>query len=86
MNKPLIVVAGSYGAWVVACVFMTIFQVGDGGTGAHLALLFTGPPSSLISLYLPNGSLLGVIAAGALGLAQWVAITLLTSRRATARQ
>jgi hypothetical protein len=74
------IVAGGYSAWVILCVVMTVFHIGDGGTAAHLALVFTGPPAAILSLYLPNGSLIGVSAAGVLGLAQWVAIAELTSR------
>jgi hypothetical protein len=41
---------------------------------AHLTLLATGIPSSLLSLYLPHGSALGMVAAAVLGLIQWVCV------------
>ena len=75
MKRASIMVAAAYGVWIAVCVFITVFKVGDGGVNAHLALMFTGPPASLLSLLLPHGSLVGVVAAGALGLAQWVALT-----------
>jgi hypothetical protein len=49
-------------------------NIGDGGVGSHLALAFTGMPSSLLSLYLPNGSMVATITAAILGFVQWVAV------------
>jgi hypothetical protein len=60
-----------YGLWVLVNVFLTYFDIGDGGVASHLALLWTGAPASLLSLALPNGSLLGVLGAGVLGGVQW---------------
>jgi len=67
-------VACVYGAWCLFWIVLTVFNVGDGGVAAHLALAFTGMPSSLLSLYLPNASLLAVVVAAALGTVQWVAL------------
>jgi hypothetical protein len=80
MSRAAIFTAAGYGAWVVLCVLITVLQIGDAGVNAHLALLFTAPPASLISLFLPNGTLLAVLAAGALGMAQWIAVAEFASR------
>jgi len=80
MSRAAIFTAAGYGAWVIVNVFITVLQIGDAGVNAHLALLFTAPPASLLSLLLPNGTLLAVVAAAALGLAQWVAVAELMSR------
>ena len=80
MKRAAIMTAVVYGAWFAICIVITVLKIGDGGTGAHLALLFTGPPASLLSLWLPHGSLLGVLVAGVLGLAQWTVAAELASR------
>lgn len=80
MSRAAIFTAVGYAAWVVANVLITVLQIGDAGVNAHLALLFTAPPASLLSLFLPHGTLPGVLAAGALGLAQWVAVAEFVSR------
>jgi len=46
-----------------------------------LALMVTGLPISLLSLYLPNGSLVAVLTAGLLGWVQWVVVMKLWSKR-----
>ena len=65
------IVLGGYGVWLLLNIAITILQIGDGGVNAHLALIFTGFPASLLSLLAPHGSLVGVLIAGALGLVQW---------------
>ena len=67
------------------CVVITTLQIGDAGVNAHLALLLTAPPASLFSLLLPNGTLLAVLSAGALGMAQWVVVAEFASRRLARR-
>jgi hypothetical protein len=86
MSRAAVFTAGGYGAWVVLCVLITVLQIGDAGVNAHLALLFTAPPTSLLSLLLPNGTLLAVLAAGALGIAQWVAVAESLSRWSVRRK
>ncbi|MDR2188174.1 MAG: hypothetical protein LBE62_08995 [Azonexus sp.] len=75
MNRASLIVLAGYGSWVLFAVFITIFRIGDAGVSAHLGLLFTGFPLSLLSLWLPNGTILGVLGAGALGLIQWLGVT-----------
>jgi hypothetical protein len=67
-------VAYVYGTWCAVLIAVAVLNIGDGGVGSHLALAFTGMPASLLSLYLPNGSVLATIVAAVLGFAQWVAI------------
>lgn len=64
------VVAG-YGLWVILNIAITVFEISDAGVNGHLSLVFTGLPGSLLSLFLPHGSLVAVIVAGLLGLLQW---------------
>ena len=44
---------------------------GEYGISTHLLLTITGLPLSLLSWHLPNGSALGVLAAGLIGTIQW---------------
>ena len=85
MSRAPILVAVAYGAWVVVCILITVLGVGDGGVSAHLGLLFTGLPASLLSLFLPHGTLVGVLAGGVLGLIQWVVVAQYASRWLTRR-
>jgi hypothetical protein len=55
--------------------------MGDGGVIAHLWLTITGFPFALISWLLPNGSIVGVAVAGALGAAQLLALIWLFEAR-----
>ncbi len=64
MKKTFVIVGGGYGAWVIFNILITIFNIGDAGVNAHLALLFTGLPTSLLSLLVPHGSLMAVLIAG----------------------
>jgi hypothetical protein len=80
MGRIPILIATGYAAWVVVCVLITVLKIGDAGANAHLALIFTGLPSALLSLIIPNGTLLAVLVAGTLGLIQWVAVAELISR------
>jgi hypothetical protein len=86
MHRTAIIVAIGYGLWVVLAILSTVLHIGDGGVAAHLALVFTGPPAAILSLYLPNGTLLGVIAAGVLGWVQWTAIAQFASRSLSRRR
>ena len=71
-------VAGCYAIWVALNIIMAVFNIGDGGVNAYLCLLFTGPPASLLSLYMKSATLPAVVIAGTLGLLQWSAIAWLT--------
>lgn len=75
-----------YGAWIVVNIIITVLKIGDAGANAHLALMFTGLPTSLFSLYLQNGSLVAVLAAGVLGLVQWALVIKLWGRRSVAER
>jgi hypothetical protein len=63
-----------YGAWSLLWIGVALSTVADARVGAHLWLLFTGTPLALLSLYLPHGSLQAIVAAGLLGLIQWVPV------------
>ena len=63
-----------YGAWCIFWILAAAANVGETRIGAHLVLALTGVPSSLVSLYLPHASTLGIVVAAALGLAQWVMV------------
>jgi hypothetical protein len=80
MSRATFIVGITYSAWVVFAILLTVLNIGDGGIGAHLALIFTGLPSSILSLYVPDGTLCGVIAAGVLGCAQWIVLAAALSR------
>jgi hypothetical protein len=80
MRRATKFVALGYTAWIFVCLLIAALNIGDGGVAAHLALLFTGPPASLVSLYAPNGTLLAALAAGVLGLVQWTTLVEVMSR------
>ena len=80
MYRATFIVGITYTAWVVLAILGTVFNIGDGGVAAHLTLVFTGLPTSILSLYVPNGTLLGVIVAGALGCVQWIVVAAVASR------
>jgi len=46
-------------------------SVGEFGVSGHLLLTITGAPFSIISCFLPHGSLKAIFVAGALGTFQW---------------
>jgi len=79
MNRAFVAVLVGYLLLVLLAVLITIFRIGDAGVSAHLVLLFTGFPLSLLSLWLPNGTIAGVLGAGTLGLIQWLGVTKLLS-------
>jgi hypothetical protein len=79
VSRAAVFTAAAYGAWVALCVLSTLLAVVDAGVNAHLALVLTAPPASLLSLILPNGSQPAVLATGVLGLAQWFAVAELLS-------
>ena len=81
MNRAFVAVLVGYLLLVLLAVLITVFDIGDAGVSAHLGLLFTGFPLSLLSLWLPNGTIVGVLGAGALGLIQWLGVTKLLSIR-----
>ncbi len=81
MKKGIMFVVGGYGAWVILNIVITVFQIGDAGVNAHLALIFTGLPTSLLSLLAPHGTLVAVLIAGVLGLAQWSLVMKLWGNR-----
>jgi hypothetical protein len=74
MRRATKFVALGYTAWIFVCLLIAALNIGDGAVAAHVALLFTGPPASLVSLYAPNGTLLAALAAGVLGLVQWTTL------------
>lgn len=74
-RRNMCVAAIFYGAWCIYWIVITAFDIGDAGVAAHLALALTGIPTALVSLYLPNGSMLAVLVAATLGLIQWVLFT-----------
>ena len=81
MKKRFLFFGLLYGGWVLINIIITVLKIGDAGVNAHLALMFTGIPVSLFSLFLPSGSLEAVLAAGFLGLAQWGLVVKLWGRR-----
>jgi len=86
MKKGIRLFLLGYGAWIVVNIIITVFHIGDAGANAHLALMFTGLPASLLSLYLKNGSLIAVLVAGLLGLVQWLLVIKLWGRRSVAER
>lgn len=74
-----------YGAWIALNIFITVFKIGDAGANAHLALMFTGLPISLLTLYLQAGSLVAVLVAGLLGMIQWALVIKLLGRGRVAK-
>ncbi|MBQ0799451.1 MAG: hypothetical protein KBT63_09210 [Porticoccaceae bacterium] len=74
MKKGLMFIVVGYGAWIILNLVITVFKIGDAGVNAHLALIFTGLPASLLSLLAPHGTLVAVLIAGVLGLVQWVLV------------
>jgi hypothetical protein len=79
--------ADLYGAWVLLWVCIALYGVlfsyhGEFGISAHLWLTITGLPRSLLSWHImPNGSVFGVLVAGAIGLLQWCAVAEVSARR-----
>lgn len=70
-----------YGAWSLLMLSATEFGSafcghGEYGIFAHILLIVTGLPLSLLSLHiLPNGGALAVLAAGLIGTAQWAIVS-----------
>ncbi|MCP8686528.1 hypothetical protein [Marinobacterium sedimentorum] len=69
-----------YGGWVLVCLAVSAYGVlfenhGEYGISSHIWLTITGFPMSLLSWFIvPNGTFIGSLAAGTLGLVQWAAI------------
>ncbi|RJX31954.1 MAG: hypothetical protein C4516_04715 [Oxalobacter sp.] len=71
-----------YGVWIALSVLVTNLQTDNISIGAHLALMLTGFPAALLSLFCAlDGSVLAVILAGGMGLAQWLGVAYLFTRR-----
>jgi hypothetical protein len=74
-----------YGVWAFALVTVAALGNSFGGHGeygisTHLWLTITGLPLSLLSWYLPNGTVLGVLSAGLIGTVQWAVVAEANSR------
>lgn len=72
-------VAKWYGAWalllvVIAALGNSFSGHGEYGVSTHLWLTITGLPLSLLSWYVQNGTVLGVLVAALIGIAQWTAV------------
>jgi len=85
MPQPAKKVLALYGGWsllwlAVAAWGNTFSGHGEFGISSHLILAFTGLPLGLLSLHVPNGTILGVAVAGAIGTAQWCAVAELNRR------
>jgi hypothetical protein len=79
-------IAALYGVWFMFWLLLAIYgslfsNHGEFGVIAHLWLIITGIPLSLLSLHvMPNGSVFGVFLAGVIGLIQWCAVAVLSVR------
>ena len=79
MHRAAKKVAKWYGAWAFALLAIATLGNsfsghGEYGVSTHLWLTITGLPLSLLSWYVPNGTVLGVLVAGLIGTAQWTAV------------
>jgi len=84
-------VAKWYGAWALALLAIAALGNsfsghGEYGVSTHLGLTITGLPLSLLSWYIPNGTVLGVLVAGLIGTAQWTAVAEANARWEAWRQ
>jgi len=86
MHRPTIIVGIAYGAWVILATVLKGLTIGDWTAYAHLALVVTGPPAALFTLYLPNGTFSSTVAAGVLGWVQWVVVAELLARSSLRRR
>jgi hypothetical protein len=78
MPRGASTVLGVYLIWVLFQLGQVVYYISTGSAaagevqgGAHMALVVTGLPSSLMSLMLPHGSLAAILLAGVLGIVQW---------------
>lgn len=73
-------IAVLYGTWAVFWLAVAVFgdafgAYGEYGLAAQFYLTFSGLPLALLSWHvIPNGSPAGVLAAGAIGLLQWILV------------
>lgn len=74
-----------YGTWAI--VWVLIALVGNAvsghaefGVSAHLLLSITGFPLAFLSFHAPNGTVLGTVVAGGIGLAQWAVVAEVNGR------
>lgn len=83
-----------YGGWAAALLTIAVLGNafsghGEYGISTHLWLTLTGLPLSLLSWYVPHGSVAGVLVAGLVGTVQWAAVAEANARweawRATRR-
>ena len=84
-------VAKWYGTWALALLAIAVlgnYFSGNGeyGVSTHLWLTITGLPLSLLSWYVPNGTVLGVLVAGLIGTAQWTVVAEANARWKAWRQ
>jgi len=86
MKKGLLIFILGYGTWILVNIFITLLDIGDAGIDAHIGLIFTGFPLSLISLLFPSGSLTAIFVAGILGLSQWGAVIYIWKNRRHANE
>jgi len=74
VKRNTAVFATVYGMWCLLWVVPAVLNIGEMRIGAHLVLAFTGMPLALSTLYMQNASVLAIITAAVLGLAQWSAL------------
>ena len=71
---------------VVAALGNSFSGHGEYGVSTHLWLTITGLPLSLLSWYVQNGTVLGVLVAALIGIAQWTAVAEVNARWEAWRQ
>ena len=74
MYRRIVIIGGSYLIWTLIWMFVAYGGDGHASEDAHLYLIVTGAPLAILSLALPNGSVLAIAAAGLLGTVQWIAV------------
>jgi hypothetical protein len=74
MKRRTLLVILIYGGFALFALAVAVSNPRLYAVDAHLTLLATGIPLSLLSLYFPHGSVLGMVAAAGLGLIQWICV------------